>query len=289
MKYQILALSFLFAIGTTTAFAQNTNSPGQPQPGKPGQPMQGQPGQPPMGQPGQPMQGQAGQPPMGQPGQPMQGQQGKPPMGQPGQQMQGQQGQPPMGQPGQQMQGQPGKPMAAWAPDKCEKQIPRMTKMADNCLKVKKEDKRRACFDQIGSKMPPGFFEGCRPLVEPIKAQYEAKEKERYPNQASAMNGDKGGDKGPHGQPGMPPQGHPTDKNAKPVDCAKIGTKIHQEADKCLKIKDTPKRKMCFDKVGEEIQKSGAEQACSDMINATKSEYQGKEGQAYPGQPSSIN
>ncbi|MBL7672016.1 MAG: hypothetical protein JNM39_16125 [Bdellovibrionaceae bacterium] len=270
MKRSLFAVLFTVAFGA----ASIAQTPPPPPAGGPGQPMKG-PG------PGQP--GPGGQmlgPGPGQPG--------------PGGQMQGPGGPGGPGQPGPggQMQG-PGGPKGGpmWAPEKCEKQIPRLKKMAGNCLKIKKEDKRKGCFDQIETKLPPGFFGACRPQVEPVKAEMEGKEKELYPKQGSAIGkeGPNGpGEGGPQGGPGMqPPTQAP--KDMKPVDCAKIGEKIRKEGEKCLKVKDTPKRKACFDKVGEHVKQSGAEQACGDLINTLKADFQGRESQAYPGQPNSIN
>lgn len=273
MKRSLSAI-VIAVIFSATAIAQTPPPQGQPTPGPggPGQPMPPPPGP---GGPGQPMGPPNGGP--GGPGQPM-----PPPPG-PGGPFQ------PMGPPNGGPGGQKGGP--AWAPEKCEKQVPRAKKMAENCLKVKKEDKRKACFDQIQTKLPPGFFDGCRAQVEPVKAEIEAKEKEMYPKQGSAINqgGPQGPGNGPQGGPGMqpPPAGDTQAKKA--VDCGKIGDKIRKSGDKCLKVKDTPKRKACFDKVGEQVKQSGAEPACGDLINTLKSEFQGRESQAYPGQPASIN
>lgn len=196
----------------------------------------------------------------------------------------GQQGMPSQGN----QQGMPPKgkgPM--WTPERCEKEIKRVTKMADNCLKIKKEDKRRGCFDRMSSKFPPGFEDACRAQIEPVKAIYQAKEKEMYPNQGTSMSGhDNGGTEGKQPPPMTGTQGGT--KTMKPEECEKMASKIRKEADSCLKIKDAAKRKMCFDKIGEEIQKVGFEQACGDMANSLKSEYQSKEAQMYPGQPASI-
>jgi hypothetical protein len=283
VKQQVLALSLVLAMGAHSQAQTNTAQPAA----KPGTPSV-QPGQP-SAQPGQ-QQGQPNQ--MGQqPGQQMPAKPGQP-SAQPGQQQ---------GQPNQMdsQAGAPAKGGANWTPEKCEKEIPRIVKMAENCLKVKAEDKRRACFDQIGKKAPAGMMEGCRSQLEAKKAEFEAKEKSMYPNQASGMNGNNNGP-----QQGQPSQGQPNQagqqsgqsnqpaaqaaQGGKKVDCAKIIDQLRKEADKCLKVKETPKRKMCFEKAGKLVQSSGAEKSCSEMLNSLKSEVQGREAQMYPGQPSSI-
>ncbi len=278
-RLNILAAILVVAMGAVHANAQT-----QPQP--PPQPQPGQPG--PQGQPGPGGPGPQGPGPQ-QPGQPgmMPGPGGKmmpPPQG-------GPQGKGPM-----------------WSPEKCQKELPRLKKQADNCVNVKKEDKRRACFDKIQSKMKPGFFDACREQIEPLKNEIMSKEKEKYPNQASGVES-KGGPNngpGPQGQPGMPgPQGGqpphgPQDgpgamhgqkggPAAKAVDCPKVLAKIKTAGTKCLDIKAQPKRKACFDKVGDHVQKSGAEQSCGDALNQLKQEILGLEAQKYPGEPASFH
>jgi len=134
----------------------------------------------------------------------------------------------------------------------------------------------------MGKSFPQGFFEVCRAQVEPLKAEMEAKEKEKYPNQQSAMpkDGDRSG--GPN-TAGNGPQ--PMDKK---VDCAKVTSEIRKAADSCINTKDQAKRKACFDKIGEKVESSGAGQACGETINAMKSEYMAKEAKMFPNQPASM-
>jgi hypothetical protein len=140
----------------------------------------------------------------------------------------------------------------------------------------------------------------------------EAKAKEKYPDQASGIGGDNDGQNnqpnqgsgpqnapGPNNGPGASaqgpgPQGAPDTKGTqgKPVpkmDCTKVVSKIKKKTDSCLKIKVQAKRKVCFDKVGEEIEKTGAHDACGDALNQLKAEVQQLEAQKYPGEPPSIN
>jgi hypothetical protein len=163
---------------------------GQPnQPGmKPGQPMPqgGQPNQPGMN-PGQPMP-QGGQPNQqgmkpGQPGQMNPGQPGQMNPGQPGQQM------PQGGQPNQQgmKPGQPNQPMIPAAV--CEKLAQTIKPQAEACIKNNKDlAKRTQCIEKMVQEMqkvaPNG---GCDKTLNPLKQEMMAKEKQAYPNQASAI------------------------------------------------------------------------------------------------------
>jgi hypothetical protein len=178
---------------------------------------------------------------------------------------------------------------SAWPAEKCQKELGNVTKMADNCLQIKAQDKRRACFDQIGKKVPAGFMEGCRAQVEPKKAEYEAKEKSMYPDQTSTMNGNQQGQQTQGGQKEQAGKAQPGQKETKAVDCVKVVDKIRKSAEACLKTKEAAKRKACFEKIGEEVRRSGAEQSCADLMSALKSEVQGREAQMYPGQASSIH
>ena len=67
-----------------------------------------------------------------------------------------------------------------------------------------------------------------------------------------------------------------------------IEKKVKTQKNKCIKTKNQLKRKMCFDKVGSEVEKQGLKQKCPDMTNQMRSEFQNQESQMYPGQPASI-
>jgi hypothetical protein len=266
---QLIALSIAVGIGFAAQAQNNPNKNGQPISTSATQPTAGTAAKPPTG--GQPAQGQQPMPGSMNQGQPMQGNQptagtaAKPPAG----------GQPTQG--------------SAWPAEKCQKELGNVTKMADNCLQIKAQDKRRACFDQIGKKVPAGFMEGCRAQVEPKKAEYEAKEKSMYPDQTSTMNGNQQGQQTQGGQKEQAGKAQPGQKETKAVDCVKVVDKIRKSAEACLKTKEAAKRKACFEKIGEEVRRSGAEQSCADLMSALKSEVQGREAQMYPGQASSIH
>jgi hypothetical protein len=188
---------------------------------------------------------------------------------------------------------------AAWAPERCEKQIPNLRKGAENCLKIKKEAPRKACYDKMSAKFPREFWDTCRAQIEPVKAEFDAKLKEKYPDHAPGVGGnssDGSHQQGPNGPgpngPGPNKGPEMADNTAKPaikVDCAKVVPKIKKAADACLKTKAQPKRKACFDKVGEEVEKTGAREGCGDAINQLKSEIQQMEAQKYPGEPPSVD
>ena len=275
---QIAAITCLIAALAAPALAQVENKQGQPMQGQPmqGQPMQGQPMQ------GQPMQGQPMQ------GQPMQGQ----PM----------QGQPMQGQP---MQGQPGPGAAQWPPEKCQAQEKKVRKMGDSCLLPKTTDKRKACLDKNQKNFPKEFWESCRGLLEGLRNEYGEKEKTKFPDQASAFRST-GENKGPQdGQgPGtMPntgsgqgPHGMPSDQahkaqehKGKKVDCEKVVKKLRKEAESCLKKKEQGKRKMCFEKVGQHVEKSGADKECDPVVGPMKEEYMQKEKTLFPNDPPSMS
>lgn len=254
MKSQVMVLSITIcmAFGATA----QTGGPGSPNKGP--QPQGGMPPQP--GQPNQP----------GQPPQP----------------------------------GQPNNPASGptWPAAKCEKEMPKLKKAAENCVNIKKEDQRKECFAKLETKFPREFWDSCKAMTEPLRNEMEAKAKQKYPDQTAGMPGQ---DKGPHGgmpnQPGMPGQpghsdqpgmpGSPGDHAkgpAKKMDCGPLLKKVKTEGGKCLKIKEQAQRKICFDKIGQEIEKKNAGDACGEALNPLKAEFQSQEAQKYPGEAPSI-
>ena len=192
---------------------------------------------------------------------------------------------------------------ADWNDSKCQAQIPKATKGADACIKMKDAGKRAECFDQIGKQMPNGFFEACRTLVEPIKQAYMTKEKQLYPNQPSGIdhggnnnggpnNGPNGGpgnmanNNGPNGGPGT--NGGPGMMNGKKMDCGKVVADTKAKAIKCLAIKTAASRKECGDKVGQTLGQTGADQACHDQVNQLHQDMMSQEKQKYPTQDSVL-
>jgi hypothetical protein len=189
--------------------------------------------------------------------------------------------------------GQPGSPGAQpqWPAEKCNAEVPKLRSQAENCLKVTKADARKQCFDKLGNSMPPGFFDSCRMIVEPIKGEMMAKEKAKYPTQASGLqDGPNNAPGGPQNTAGMPGP-EMMDKNQKPnADCGKFISDVRNSGQKCIGMSNQGSRKKCFDEVGNgKIQKSGMEQACRDPLNQLKSEFQAMERQKYPNTEPSIN
>lgn len=189
--------------------------------------------------------------------------------------------------PGAQQGGQQN--FVAWPAEKCNAEIPKIRKAADNCLKVTNQQARAACFDKAGNTaVPQGFWESCRAQLEPLKAEYQAKEKAKYPNQASAVDGNKnqnqpnGGNQQSNGQQAMP--------NKPNVDCGKVVTsEARPGATKCLAVTARPQRKTCFDQLGEKLYKEGASEACRDQMNQLRSEIMAMEKQKYPKDEPTMN
>ena len=221
----------------------------------------------------------------------------------------------PNGGPGMNNGGKPNYTPADWNDSKCQAGVPKVTKGADACMKMKDAGKRAECFDKIGSQMPPGFFEACRTQVEPLKQAYMAKEKQLYPNQPSGIdhggqnggpnNGPNGGPGntagGPNGGPGMNNggpgnmpggpgmnNGGPGNMAGKKMDCGKVVSDTKAKAMKCLAIKTIASRKECGEKVGQSLGQSGADQACHDQVNQLHQDMIGQEKQKYPSQDSVL-
>jgi hypothetical protein len=75
--------------------------------------------------------------------------------------------------------------------------------------------------------------------------------------------------------------------------CDDIINKAKKQADNCLKIKDAPKRKACFDKIGQTVEQmmgkaKELEEVCKPKFDAAGQEYKAKEASLYPNQPSSF-
>ncbi len=201
-----------------------------------------------------------------------------------------------------------GQPVANWSPEKCKGEEKKARKLADSCLLPKTTDKRKACLEKGMKKFAPEFMEACRGMMEPMRKEYIDKEKAKYADQASAFGDEGGGDrnngmKGPDGMPmpnmpmdgnhppkdmGKPDQAHKGD-HGKKFDCEKMAKKVRKEGDQCLKKKEQAKRKVCFDKIGEEIGKSGAGEACDPALKPLKEEFSQKEKAQYPNEPSSLD
>ena len=116
--------------------------------------------------------------------------------------------------------------------------------------------------------------------------------------QGENTNGGPGGNNGPGNMQGGNNNGGPGGNNGpgnmqggngKPVDCGKATEKAKSGADKCLKIANQPKRKACFDKIGDQLHKKGATESCGDALDKLKQEVLKQESASYPNDPPSIN
>jgi len=274
MKKSILSAVIATSLLATSAFAA----------GETARPPQGQP---PMGQPG-----------MGQPNQPGQPPQGQPPMGQPGMGQPNQSGQPSQGQPGM---GQPQMGDKAMDPAKveamCRKIEPKVRKAAEACLKRKDGAKRGQCFEAIGQKFFQGRARACEGFFQPMKAEYEAKERELYPNQPSAMGGGErreGQDqKGQPNQSAQPQQGQtsqPQMGTQAPVDCGKVVAEAKKLGAACLAKGKTDQRRACWEQAGDKLHKlTGGNPACESALEGVRQEMMGAEGQKYPKQEKAFH
>ena len=86
-------------------------------------------------------------------------------------------------------------------------------------------------------------------------------------------------------------QNNPSNQAGSKVDpavCNRLIPQIKQEADQCIKIKEQMQRKMCFEKIGQSIQKTAPNGGCDQALNPIKKEYMAKEKQLYPTQPSAL-
>lgn len=185
--------------------------------------------------------------------------------------------------------------MAQFTPEQCKAQVPQLTKGADACITMKAFDARKSCFDKIGNSMPQGFFDACRPVVEPLKQAYMDKEHKLYPSQPSALENGGNGPNGPngnnqYGQNGPNGQNGPMGGNmtqVSPEQCKAKLPEITKNADSCLKISSFDSRKACFDKIGNSYP-PGFFDSCSSVFDPIRQSYQAKEHNLYPKQPSAM-
>ena len=165
----------------------------------------------------------------------------------------------------------------------CQKVVPSIQKSAEEILKIKDSAKRSVEFEKLGKSIP----KGCEPFVEPIRQQIMAKEKALYPDQAVASAGgsnkqqnqqgqsNQGGQNSTAGQPGS--MGQPDPKLAEK--CQKVIPTIQRTAENILKIKDSAKRKVEFEKLGKAIP-----QGCEPFVEPLHQQIIAKEKAMYPDQ-----
>ena len=175
----------------------------------------------------------------------------------------------------------------------CNKLVPQIRPQADGCLKLKDQPARQQCFDKIGQVIQKSAPNGaCDQVLNPIKQEYIAKEKQLYPTQASALGGPNGNN-GPQGNMGSQNGGQPmktgqTGQMLPAAVCDKLPQSIKPQADECLKMKEQPKRAQCFDKIGQEIQKVAPNGGCDKALDPLKHEIMSKEKQMYPKQSPAL-
>ncbi len=163
----------------------------------------------------------------------------------------------------------------------CNKLVPQIKSQADVCIKIKDQSPRQQCFDKIGQSIQKSAPNGaCDSVLNPMKLEYMAKEKQLYAMQASAIGGQPGqpGQPGQMGQPQMVPA----------AVCEKLAQTIKPIAEECLKLKELPKRTQCFDKIGQEIKKVAQNGGCDKALDPIKHEIMSKEKQLYPTQTSAL-
>ena len=129
-------------------------------------------------------------------------------------------------------------------------------KRANRCLKRKKFERRKKCFDQIGKRIDRRY-RSCEQVLEPLKGQFMAMERQKYPKQPSALEGGGPGDQmanhgnGPHGNMGAEFKGEPMQPKEDVRKCQKVAKMVRKRGNRCLGIKNAKRRGMCFKKVGE--------------------------------------
>jgi len=153
----------------------------------------------------------------------------------------------------------------------CQKVIPTIQKTAENILKIKESAKRKVEFEKLGKTIP----QGCEPFMQPLAQQIMAKEKAMYPDQplasapgqnnqqGQANNGgqpnqqgqaNNGGQPSTANQPGS--MGQPDPKLAEK--CQKVIPTIQKTAENILKIKESAKRKVEFEKLAKRFPKAAS-------------------------------
>ncbi len=176
---------------------------------------------------------------------------------------------------------------SGWTAEKCQKPVPNLRRMADVCLNTKAADKRQACFEKIEKSFQGsgGWWESCRTTIDPIKAEFEAKERQKYPaQQGTQQSAQKGGsDKQNQGANTQAPQ-------VPQKECEAAGKKARSYAEGCLKQKTYEARSQCF--AGFD-QKTGIPshvfEGCRQVFEPLKAEIKGKEKSLYPNQPSAVD
>ena len=144
-------------------------------------------------------------------------------------------------------------------------------KRGEKCLRVKKNNTRKRCFDRVGNYLERKFGEKCMSQIEPIRRELEKREGEKYgKNSFGDMKGDqmksdqmksdqmkkpmgsnqdfdKKHDPMVSGQRDQnPPHKKASKDHKKGPDCNSIENNTRKKVEKCMSIKNQRKRRMCF-------------------------------------------
>lgn len=196
--------------------------------------------------------------------------------------------------------------------------------LADKCIAISTEAARGACFDSIGKQlnMTDDTEKACASVIEPLKAEYGAKEKAKYPNQASQVNGNNNGGNNngnnsgsngnnnsggnmnggnSNGNGPMNPtstatnsgsksgtQSGPTYGKLSAADCSAAIPTLTKAGNVCLAISNFNSRKACFDKISQGYQPDFFDQ-CNNALQPLKSSLMAQEKAKYPSQASALD
>ena len=193
-----------------------------------------------------------------------------------------------------------------FSPSQCQAQLPAVQKKAEACLNISEFNARSACFQAVPQGFPNGMFDSCGQTFDPIRAAIVAKEKSKYPSQASAVpgpggpNGNNGPNNGPNtgmnngGQNSGPngssgsPSGSNNNNGWTPDKCSAQVPGVQKQADNCLKISDFKSRVSCFDKIGSSVP-AGMFDSCRSVFDPLKSAIMASEKSKYPTQASALD
>ena len=178
----------------------------------------------------------------------------------------------------------------------CNKIADKVRKKADKCLSRKNERKRRRCFDNIGRYMERSGGERCHAQLEPMREQFMAREREKFPEQGQTLKDD-GPRKEPHhmgsqdqgkGHHGMDKRHDKMKRHKKAAKaCRKVADRARKKGDRCLGKRSQGKRRSCFDKIGSYVRKAKGGR-CEGALEPMKERFMEEERRRYPKQESGI-
>jgi hypothetical protein len=81
------------------------------------------------------------------------------------------------------------KPAAAAPKVDCAKVVAEAKKAGDGCLNTAAREKRAACWDKVGNDLnSKGAMDACSSTLDPLKKDFMAREKQKYPKQEAALH-----------------------------------------------------------------------------------------------------